>query len=329
MDNLDINGRLAIVQPATYKKPVLVKLRSKKDRLSGILQNNAAAVEPDVLELNKDDIVCVFTSNTPPPGKVYGATIAPFFAAVKASKWGNIYFYRNLADSERKNLFKALELVYTKFIKTHKIGFVLPIDLEIRDNEGTKQGYYRHGRKNTEHAIALCPTTFIASLKELQHLVIHELGHPLHALYMSDGYKERWVRLYLSYNVLKELTTTDLQTAHTHFVESKELPSQYRKQLSDEPKIIFNAIIKYIATAHHLKLEHLDLMVKEKASDLSKLWPKSKLHLSEIVSPVSKYGNTSPVELWCESLAAYGINAELPHEVKKLVRRTLRSLQPK
>ena len=331
MEKLELNGKLAIVHPQTFKKPVMVKLKQRKNRLTGIVQNNAAAVEPDVLDLNEDELVCVFPSEYPPAGKVYSCKVEPFVKAMKANKWGNIYYYRHLTDAEQSNFNRALDYSYRKFIKPNKISHVLPINLEIRPNTGALKGYYCKKNKVSEHAICLCPISFVGSgnSKELQWLVNHELGHPLWTIYLSDEYKEKWVRLYHDFCVIDELTTDDLKAAHALFKESGELPSEHRKGLEDKPKVIFNAIFKYIKEKHKLKIIHLDLMVGQETSNLSEFWPKNRLHLSEMKVPVSKYAGKAPVEMWCESMAAYSTKAELPVKIKNLVIKSIKSLRAK
>ena len=330
MDKLEIDGRLAIVEPANAKKPIMVKLKFKKGNLSGIIQNNAVASQPDVIDLSADEILAIFPNNNPKPGKVYQCAVEPFTESFRAKKWGFSFLYRGMAEAEKAILAKALNAVYFKFIKPNKLGHLLPITIEIRPNDGKIQGYYRPEKRGIEHSICLCPTSFITDgVEGITRLLAHEIGHPLQTVYLPDSIKARWIKLYTTYNVIRDLTSDDLKSAYVDFHSTGDLPSSYRKNVEDDVKVIFNAILKYIKITYHLSLKDLDLIVAKKSNGIEKFWPSSKVKLSEMQTPISKYAGTNYQELLCESLAAYVMGEKLPKEILKLIKISIKSCQPK
>jgi len=329
-NSLAIEGKLALIKLPEAKRPFLVRIRRRKGRLSGVMQNGTSGSQsPDAIAIDSiNSIICVFP-NDPPFGRAYNIPLEPYVASERLRPWGNVTYYRKLSETEQRNFQRGM-IRAGRRLHELKINYLLPLDLEVRQSHGKAAGMYIRARGDGNHHIIISPTSFVdnGGAKHISRIGLHEIGHPGWQLYMTALYKARWVRMYHGFNKIRALSTEDLRQQLTAFSSSRELPSAYRKDLAEDAKIVFDAILDWIKKAHHLELKFLDILVSA-GGGLGKYWPRSSLHLSELVIPVTAYSAKNPEEFWCESFSLYAMGETLPRSIRGLVRRTIRRLQPR
>jgi hypothetical protein len=330
---LKLANKLAIVRLADTEQPLLVRLKQRRNNLSGILQNNSTGVAPDELPIQPDEILSVFPHNRPMFGKSYNIYVEPWVKQERLPHWGLINYYRNLTDTETTNLHKGLQLTYRRLIRKYNLKYLLPMNLEIRNPRGKQIGMYHAPKKSREAFTEISPISFIGSdtlsgAKYIMRIVAHEMGHPCFQLYLSDRYKVRWVQLYHSFNKITTLTLDDLSSMRQSLIRGGATVQQYRKELDEDARLAFDTVMLWIKKVGRIDARFLNILINQQ-DDLRSYWPHSKIHLSELQVAVTKYATKNPEEFFCESLALLTLREGLPKTVIKLLTRSLRSVQPK
>ena len=327
-----LNNKLVVAKPSTVKSPLLFRLRRRSNIYYGIIQNNNSLDAPDEVPIDESDIYAVMPNDDIEPGVAWGAKIQAHFSTERVKPWGLIHYYRKLADAEKGKLYKTLKRV-NKILQKQKLNFVIPLDIEIRPNTGAMAGFWRKSKTGSESVIGLCPKSWIEyTLQDLTHILCHEVGHPLWAVYMSKEEKARWVKLYLKYNDIKDVTTDDLKTALKEFKEANTSVKIFMKGMEAEQAILFKSIFKYIKDKHHIDTKFIDVLIDggDGVDTLESIWPKTKIQLSEMKITVSKYATKNSTEFWCESFAYYLSGKEiLDKSIIKRVKKSIISLQAK
>lgn len=331
--SLNLDKKLAIVQLSDTDQPMLVRLRQHKRKLYGALQTGSENGRTSEVPILADEILSVFPHTAPRFGKAYNIHIEPLFSTERIDRFGIVHFFRELAATERDNLLKGFRLTYQKFIRPHKLQFLLPMKFEMRNPRGKQIGMYHPPRKDQDHYITLSPISFIGDEdatgpEHIVRIVAHELTHPI-LNYASDKIKAKWVRLYHAFNQITELTIDDLTRMRTDLVASKLTLLKFRKELEETARLPFDAVIAWIKKVHHLNATSINLLLAD-GDNLRDYWPRNKLHLSELKIPVTKYSSKDPDKMACESVALYVLRPRnLLRPIRKLVRQTLRAARPK
>ena len=332
---LQLHDKLAVVQ-LPEAKPVLVKLRQHKQLLRGIIQDSQTIDKQ--ISLQPENILSIFPHKLPQFGKAYNTFVEPRLLVEKLPRWGNICFFRQLSTTELNNFHQGLDLAYRQFIRRNNLRFLLPINLEVRNPRGKMVGMWHKPKKQIEQYIEINPASFITNPHEpdnrrggpkyIKRIVTHEISHPLYQLYLPDTIKARWVRLYHSFVRLQALTRQDLDAVRQDLIGSKITLRQYRKAAEEETKLFFDAILTWIKDTHHLDSRSLDLLMSQ-GDDLQEYWPRSRLHLSEIRIPITKYAGKNHEEFFCEAMSWFAIEEKLPRTIIKLIKRSIKAVQPK
>lgn len=322
-----LDGRYALVRQAESKKAILVKLR-ERGKLTGIVQNNQALSAPQALDLQIDDIVTLFLTRTPQFGTAYGVKVEPLLRSERLSKWGLIHYFRDLTNSEHLMLVEAYARAYRLLVRKYNLQqLLLPITIEVRQNSGNISGSWSVAKGDTTGTMRLFPKSFIElKCNGIVQLIVHELGHPLWSNYLPDRIKAKWVRMYHSSLELLEFSLEDVAALRRDFITSGDLPSVYRKALTEENQPLFDACLAWIGSNHYLIGPFLDLLVAD-GEDLKQFWPRTKLHLAELQDLVSEYAKKNPCEMWCEALSLFATKQPLPSKVRDLVVRSLKSIK--
>lgn len=304
------------------KRNQLVQITGiKGDDLGGVLDKNRH-IEPVNVSFNQNDVVAVLGAK-PKAGSAYGCIIEPYFRSTEHEGWGELHWFCRPSKEYRKRMTDALNKTL-KILKKHKLDGFLPVVTEVRNPKGKLAGMYKYSGKDPVEKPDVVITRF-ADDTDFVNVLLHESGHGVMArLFRSVKGKAAWIKAYHSYVALTTTSEKKLKTLLVDLTKGEERPSDFRGQLEEEDRLVFDAIIAYISDYHSLTLKHLDTLV-EAGEDLKDYWP-THIELTDYNYTVTEYAGKSPDELFCECFALHLTGKKLPKSLAALMDKTLRSL---
>lgn len=263
-------------------------------------------------------------------GTVYGQKIEPLRYSKDLDGWGFIDCYRKMTKIEKKAVNKALAFVW-KDLEKHKLTFIAPLTIEVRNKAGKWAGFYKKSDKQEHDLITIGPKDI--QFESLVPLLRHEAFHGVYFNGVTDKYKVKWVKLYLEYVKLHVTTSKQLEEARarledagsikTCLAELKELQGS-EDERADDPMSIFRECLGYATSNHNLDKDEINLMLED-GDDLKGIWPRHVFDISEPTVVMTEYAMTKPGEFFAEAGRLY-LEGKCPKRVKKLMAKTLAHL---
>lgn len=303
------------------KKYASVFVHRKTDRHCSGTVTKYAPYDEVVLEFLRDQVVCNLGTD-PAPGNLYGQQIEPFFRTAVSSA-GSVHFFYRVSKKEKDSLIDTLNKVYDK-MKTKGLRDIFPLTIECRPVKGNTYGSYKVGKKGDNDVMCLRPSIEC----DLNHVVFHELGHPVWKHLFTETTRAKWIRAYHKQVKVSRLTARDSRSLLKKVMADRLVLKDFAANLEDDSKIVLKEIVKHIKKVHGLSPRDIDTMILAD-EDITEFWPTTDMEVSEIRSDVSDYSKKSPEEFFSEIFSFYMIRKDIPERVKKLLEKSLEAVAGK
>ena len=309
-------------------KPQMLKVSSvDKKHVHGNLEL-LSHISKVPVTCNLSDVL-VTLGDEPFPGTVYGVNTSNILRGRKVHEtFGDIYLFYKTPKDVRDALWKAFDNCY-KLLEKSGLEFIVEgLVWEILPYNGEKYaGMYLKSRKeNVPNRIQIRPE--IISETELEYVILHELGHHLHASYVRHAkINANWIKLYntsiKTVNIKKEMSQTILD----NLVSQEDLPSSFKGQLDEDQALAFKWIIRTIQQLSGLSIKDLDTLFEADMKDeIKSVWPIRNIQHKDLAPVVSEYATKNFRELVAEAFSYYMLPKRrkvLPEPIIKLIERSI------
>lgn len=313
----------------------LLKLTSKNvgKNMHGVLEKNRA-YEPKTVDFDDKQIIANLGPK-PAYGQAYGCKVEPWLRTLPHDFWGDIHIFRNLTKAEKKALKSALDDQAQFFLK-HHLGYIAPLNMEIRPKTGTYAGRYQYtGKEDKPDTMILSPISFTDEPNSKQevvkpkhwvnYVICHEGAHGVWFRGCNSSIKARWIDAYHATMILKETDPSHVIKLGKKFVKSRTDMDDFCSGLDEEQTSLFDACVSWINDYHSLNRKHLKILIDSGNHDsIGKLWPQEKILDSDAEIPLGEYASKNPEEFFAEAFSLrYANNMKLPKNIQKLLDKTL------
>ena len=279
-------------------------------------------IESTNVDVNvREEEVLINLGPNPKYGSVYGVKVEPLKEIKTLKYWGEVRIYVELLQKVKLRVRSELIRAY-KVLKKQGLAKFLPVDIELRHTSGKTIGQFKAMKKGQD-IIVLRPVDFCDD--PLDHTIFHEMGHKLWHRGLPVSYKAEWVSLYHEAVSLNTVDSSILRKIRREFQDSSMSIKEYKNSLEPEYVDIFNEVISWIAAKRHIKKPFLDIWI-EAGLDLKRVWPKTKVDISQINTKVSDYADTTPEECWCEAFDLVLRGKALPQKFNELALKCIERL---
>lgn len=300
------------------KKFSVVFVHKKTDTICSGSIIKYAPYEEVILEFTRKQVVCNLGEN-PAQGSIYGQHVEPFFRTT-TSEMGTVHFFYASSKNEKDKLVERLNKGYHS-MKSKGLGNIFPIMIELRPPKGTFDGHYKIGKRGDHDTMCIRPKDEI----DFNHIMYHELGHPIWSYLFNDSIRSKWIRAYHRQVKISKLTAKDSRALLKKLQDDRLIIKEFSAALDDGDKAVLKELIKYVKKIHNLSQHDIDTMILA-GEDISEFWPTTEMEISEMLPAVSDYGTKSPCEFWSESFSNYMCKTALPDKVSKLMEKSLQSV---
>jgi hypothetical protein len=284
-------------------------------RYKAVVETNSDKPEP-AIEFKLKEVVANL-GHSPNAGSVYGVKVEPVREVIELPFWDAVQVHHVLDDAKRKTLKKAMTEVATKF-KAQKVP-ALPIQTEIRTQQGSMAGYYRF-RPKADNDI-LC-VKLDDDMSDLAYRFSHEYAHGIWFRNFTPQMKMAWIDLFHTAVEITEYSNKDLLELLEDLKTAGDLRT-FCKDNVDDMKVI-RAIFRHIKTTHQMEKAHFEMALML-GNDIDQYWPTA-MELGEKQTLLTTYAMKSPEELWAETFSLKFIGKKLPSKIDALLDRCMRRL---
>jgi hypothetical protein len=307
------------------KKKFLVQVTSASDgEYTGVVDGRARA-HPDTqenIEFSDAEMVASLGSN-PEFGVVHGVKVQPFQDYFLLKGWGHVYSFRPMEDRERDTVVGMLKDAFKRY-KSLGIHYRLPIDIEIHPAKGKYAGRYRYTGKDEElDTMFLHPKDILSA--DTQDIIDHEFGHHVWFRLLPSELRAKWISLYGRYVTVQEVTSKKIVQLGKDFASSGQSIAGFRNEIPDDDQQAFDMCLGYLNDVHSITGEDLDTIISVGRFPRNK-WPEKAMDFGDKEVPITEYANRNVWEFWAEAFAHYMGDKDLPDDVRRAVRVTLKEV---
>jgi len=277
------------------------------------------SVKDVVLDLGKE----------PHPGTVYGQEVTSRFVGRKHHDYfGPINFLYKPTPEVSRKLMESFDYA-AEILQKARISPPTNSVWEIRSAQiKTKwAGFYKRSKspEKNPHRFSIRPESVPVSTIELAYVILHEIGHHVHAEYLTGPkIQAHWVRVFNTSIKLQTIKKEQSQALLDLLLDGEEPPSDFKTGLDEDQRNAFNWIIRTIKADHSLSIKELDLLFNAGyKDDLSSVWPKVTLNKKDLSPVLSEYATVSYHELFAEAFAFALSKRKMPENLVKLLDKSL------
>lgn len=308
--NISVNDYIVI----NGENPLLGKV-TKTNPLQARLQPDDENIQHTV-DVSLEDVLAVL-GEKPVEGYVYGIDTTNIYKASREiPPFGTLNYYISVPKETRKSLQLAFSSVSKKL---DRLSFPLYDDdfiFNCKKLSGKVAGMYLPSELPV---VTIDPTK--AEPKDYPFIISHELGHHVLSNYVSLKGVSHWIKIYSQYIESLDIENKSIRSIKESFEDSKNTPKEYRQDLTDDDRLVFDSCIK--AACKQLKITSKEA---ENLSDMSPLYDAFPVTLRKLTyEPViSLYATKNYKEFFCEAFAMFVTNRPLPDNIRKAMDRTIK-----
>ncbi len=316
-------GEYVIAKIEKKDRLFLAKTASKQGWPIRAISAEDDVTDAAIFELSQQELVANLGRN-PREGPL-GLRVTPFREKLISKIFGTIKIFRLLSSMEKKVLLRSL-LRCGRKLEEKDLDSALPTErFQVLPPRGKYAGTYKFSKKGD--TISLFPQEWL----HLDYVTFHEVGHNLWFRLFGDLDQVRWIKLYHNCVSLTKIKDQEINALKAKLVDSEwESLADFLEELDEKEELIWEEILEWIGSNHHLAKKHLECLVyRHDREALLDLFPTARLFHSQVEPLVSEYGSKNPEEFWAESFSYYMTGKSLPIQVKKLVIRTIKKISGK
>jgi hypothetical protein len=302
------------------KKKLLVRVTNNSDPLKAIVCDKYQKDKDRAtyIEVGVEDIYSNL-GKQPKFGQCYGIpTEYVRLQREDLDHWSRILIYRKLNEDEIKTIFKGLEKVAAQLHKDKLFPHEKLIEVSVKDSKGLLNGHYSHfpNKKDRPDELVLSPVEFI----KLRPLIYHEMGHGVWNQLMDDKLRARWVRAFYKNVSLVKDTEIKIKKMRNELIEAETIRA-YNRELDDDDKELFEAVLKTIKRTFDLRPKHINCLIND-GDDLKEIWPQELITVPHKKILVTEYALKAPEELFSDTFMLHYDEKHLPKSIQKLINKT-------
>lgn len=273
---------------------------------------------PPAEEIALDSIVANL-GVSPKIGSIYGVKVEPCRVQTNDPYWGNLQYYVELDEKNTARFDKFLRLT-AKELKQR--GMPEPrTELHIRQQSGKLDGAYKARPKSETDIMTVRPRP---DLDSMDFIIFHKYAYGLWQNSMMPKTRMRWLRAYNESIALMKIEESELENMRESLVSNGDVGG-YFKELEDDDRKVFRAIIRHLKQVHNIERHHLQLMLTLQ-EDITEFWP-SHVELSDKNVLLTDTATKNVEELFAESFAYHLTGRAIPKKLNLLLTETLSRLK--
>lgn len=302
-DYIVINGENPLLGKVTALNPIQARLQPDDENIQ------------HTVNVDLEDVLAVL-GEKPFEGFIYGIDTTNIYRASRdIPPFGTLNYYISVPKETRKSLSLAFSSVAKKL---DRLSFPIYDDdfiFNCKKLGGKVAGMYLSSELPV---VTIDPTK--AEPKDYPTIISHELGHHVLSNYVSLKGISHWIKIYSQYIEPLDIENKNIESIKESFEESKNTPKEYRQDLNDDDRLVFDSCIK--AACKQLKITSKEA---ENLSDMSPLYDAFPVTLRKLTyEPViSLYATKNYKEFFCEAFAMFVTNRSLPKNIYNAMAKTI------